>query len=457
MSLKFHVIACILVAFINASADWAAPVDVADGSVSGVSALDAADFDGDGLMDVAVFEGGQGSSGRVTVAWFEQQTDGSWIRHEFGHANIIGTTSLNDFVGAAKCGEMTGDGRPDVVVCVDGHGAGPIIIYLFENPGGADVYDTWPKHVIANMSGKHANDVAIEDMDGDGKNDVIVRHKVPDDVKVVFQNSKSDWDDPVVVGTRDGEGLSVGDLNGDDRPDVSVSGDWYKAPSSPRTQAYTKYTYTNYTNRATKEDIDDLNGDGRNDIVLSPAESYTNYGTPGEIHDLAWFECPANPEGTSNWTKHLIKQDYNDASFVRIADFDNDGDKDIVNARTWNGTYIRIYYNDNGDFSESELVIEGKGGYSGAVGDIDGDGDMDIVAENTYSGRCKPWFYENLLSSGATSTSVQAPLPALHSTAQIGCLTDMRGRAATTNGETAAQLFFDGSEVRVFGTGLAMP
>jgi hypothetical protein len=376
--------------------NFSSPVDIGQGTIEGVSALDAADFNGDGLLDVAVFDGGQGSKGRTKAAWFEQINSSSWKRHEFGHEGIIGTSDSTDFVGAAKCGDIDADGDEDVIVCVDGHAISPIKIYLFENPGKSRIYNPWPKHEIASIEGIHANDVAIADIDLDGKLDVIVRHKEPHDLKVVFQNSKTEWSIKQ-IGTKDGEGLSVGDLNGDGKPDISLSGDWYKNPERPREQPFIKYAYFNYSNRATKEDIGDINGDGRNDIILSPAESFKNYGTPGDIHDLAWFECPPNPENVTAWKKHVIKEDFNDASFVRLADFDLDGDLDVVNGKTWNGTYIEVYLNQDGDFSQSINVIRNKGVYSGAAKDMDSDGDVDIVGEDTYSGESRPWIYENIL------------------------------------------------------------
>lgn len=380
------------------SIPFAKPVDISNGTVSGVTALDVADFNQDGLVDVAVLEGGAHADGRVTFAWFEQKTNGDWNRHNFNNPDLIGFNDNTDFTGSAKSADVTGDGYPDLVFTVDGHTTSPIKVYLFENPGPENVAAAWPFHLIATIDGVHANDMRISHMDRDDKPDVVIRHKQPDDVKVLFQNSKSDWTLKTVLSGISGEGLAVGDLNNDQIADIAFTGFWYKAPSSPRTGLYISYAidsdYRNI-NHASKDEIGDLNGDNRPDVIVSPAESFPSYG--GKPHDLVWYECPENPEKLTSWKKHVITFNTNDRSFLRLADFNNDGQLDISSARTWNGKFIEIYLNNDGDFSRSFRVVSEKGIYSGAVGDIDNDGDIDLIGEESYSNNYLPQYYRSLL------------------------------------------------------------
>jgi hypothetical protein len=177
-----------------------------------------------------------------------------------------------------------------------------------------------------------------------------------------------------------------------------MTGHWFKAPKNPRVGEYERFDIESgfkNVNPATKEDVGDINGDGRLDILLSPAEHFKKYG--GENYDLAWYECPENPEMVDKWHKHIVRSDYNKAHCAKLADFDNDGDLDILSAITWDNREIRIYFNENGAFHNSLQVSEGKGIYSGAVGDMDGDGDIDIVAEDKYAQDGRPWYFENLL------------------------------------------------------------
>ncbi len=82
------------------SITFANPIDVSAGSISGVSALDVADLNGDGRMDVVVLEGGVHADGRFTLAWFEQTKKGEWEKHDF---NI--PVEFDDFIGSARYGQ----------------------------------------------------------------------------------------------------------------------------------------------------------------------------------------------------------------------------------------------------------------------------------------------------------------------------------------------------------------
>lgn len=372
---------------------FAKPVDISHETVAGVSALDVADINKDGRMDVVVLEGGVHANGRFTLAWFEQTKSKNWARHDF---NI--PLQFDDFIGAARCGDIDKDGDMDLIFSNDGHSSGPIDIYLLQNPGERKVNKPWKYFLLASIEGFHANDMRLADMDADGRLDVIVRHKNPESVKILFQNRHNTWQTKTVYTGQAGEGLAVGDIDEDGFPDITMTGHWFKTPENPREEAYTRFDIESgykTVNPATKEEVGDINNDGRLDVLLSPAEHFKRYG--GDNYDLAWYEYRQNPAEEKEWKKHLIKANYNKAHCAKLADFDNDGDLDVLSAISWDDREIRIYINEQGEFKHSIQVAIGKGAYSGAITDMDGDGDLDIVAEDKYAGDGKPWYYENLL------------------------------------------------------------
>jgi hypothetical protein len=359
--------------------------------VSGVTSLDAADFNGDGLLDVVVMEGGKHSAKR-TFAWFEQKSADEWIRHELGTAH-----QLDSFLGSARCGDIDSDGDPDIVFTSDNHTLGPVRVIVALNPGGIQVFGMWKLNTIATLEGAHANDMQIADMNNDRRKDIIIRHKAPNTIRILFQQWNNEWRVRSLRTEQLGnEGFAVGNLDGDTTMDISVNGCWFKAPADPLNNEYELFCFDTVfarINPNTKEDIGDINGDGRNDVIISPAEGYYE----GKNHVLAWYEAPVNPEKSSNWIQHIIRSNYNWAHLVRLVDIDNDGDLDVVSAKAWPPASITIFLNNNGDFSDSLVVVEGKGIYSGAIKDIDNDGDVDIIGEDTYSNQSRPWYYKNLL------------------------------------------------------------
>lgn len=389
-----YLICCFWIQSVNAQyIPFSDPVDVSAGSVQGVSALDVADFNQDGLLDIVVLEGGAHAQGRMTVCWLEQAGEGKWIRHEFGVSE-----GLDDFIGSARCGDVDGDGDIDLIFSNDGHSSGPLRVFYLDNPGQKQCRQSWPRHLIATIDGFHANDMRLADMDADGKMDVVLRHKQPEACRILFQNEKTSWTDRLVSKGQAGEGLAVGDIDQDGLPDITMTGHWFKTPAAPRIETFQRFDIDasyKVINKATKEEVGDINGDGRPDVILSPAEAFPKYG--GAAHDLAWYEGPSNPLQAGAWKKHLIKSNYNNAHCVKLADFDGDGDLDVLTAIAWEPRSIQLIINDNGQFTRSVTVATGKGIYSGAVADMDGDGDLDIVGEDQYAKQARPWYYECLL------------------------------------------------------------
>jgi len=376
----------------SAQISFGAPVEISSGTVSGVSALDVGDFNQDGLQDVMVMEGGKHAD-HATFAWFEQDASGEWIRHE-----MLVTEKLDEFLGSARCADLDGDGDMDLVLTSDHHAVGPIRVFFFENPGGAMATGKWGQHLIATIDGYHANDMRIADMDVDGRLDIVIRHKDPNSIRILFQNKpKEEWSLQTLATDALGtEGFAIGQLDKGPGPDIAINGYWFES-IDPRLGKYKlREIDTDFTrvNPNTKEDIGDINGDGRNDIIISPAEAYNN----GKDHVLAWYEAPKKVKREkANWVKHVIRGEYNNAHCVKLVDIDNDGDLDVISGQPWAPDLITIYLNNRGDFSESIIVTEGKGIYSGAFVDMDGDGDIDIVGENMYARKAMPWYYENFL------------------------------------------------------------
>lgn len=382
---------------------FAAPRDISDGSVSGVTSLVAGDIDGDGRADVVVIEGGKHAGNRKTIAWFQApaRNDGDWRRHEF-EPNV----KLRPFLGAARLADMDGDGDLDLVVSSDMHSGGEAEadLFVFVNPRpNANAAGPWRAYQIndATLALHHINDMEIGDMDGDGKPDVICRSLEPNQVHIFFQNNLSSFERKSIdTQLEESEGLAVGQLDDGALPDVTFTGVWLAAPDNPRTEPYTRrWIDAGYArvNQNTKEAIGDVDGDGHNDVVIGPAEAYRG----GRDHFLAWYSNPGSAN-SGEWPRRTINLSTNNNHTVKLGDMDGDGDPDVVTGIPWSGESVSqsvlIYYNDGkGRFSDPQTVVRGKGLYTGVIIDFDGDGDLDLVGQDSYARESKPWLYENLL------------------------------------------------------------
>jgi hypothetical protein len=322
------------------------------------------DIDNDGDQDFSSGQRDVGCSGKTNagapILWWEYCTPDHWVRHN------VGTGYQSQAGGGA--GDFDGDGWVDLV-------AGDS---WFKNPGsGVRSAAQWPRFVTGAPG--LTEQIAVGDLAGDSRFEVLY----------VQRSFRPQWWGPGADPTKawamgsflsfaQQQGGSIGDLDGDGKNDIVVGDRWWyrNATGWPAVPIMTSSAFSTVGGADGSSAITamaDVDGDGDLDILVQE-----HWGT-----NLGWFEN-GDGKGTA-WVLHMIAgaggpfaaQTRSILHGVLGYDFDNDGDIDILS--TENQGQIWIYENMNGKGLFAEHVVAAGGAHDPRVADVDCDGDLDFV------------------------------------------------------------------------------
>ncbi len=187
-----------------------------------------ADVNGDGYLDLVAANSYAPSGSGSAVGVLLGNGDGT-----FQPAVTYSTGS--SFAASIAVGDLNGDGKPDLVVANDA-AKGSISVLLGNGDG------TFQAAVLY-KSGWGADSVVIGDVNGDGKPDLIVadcggacsdRAKGDGVVRIYLGNGDGTFQAPrrCNSGGTYADSVAIGDVNGDGRPDVVVTNGNYNGNSS---------------------------------------------------------------------------------------------------------------------------------------------------------------------------------------------------------------------------------
>lgn len=323
------------------------------------------DFDGDGLLDVAV--------GGRELRWYRYPT---WA------PTVIAVPAV-EFTTDMQAADVDGDGDLDLVVPDLNPGDN---LLWFENPrpGGDPATTPWPRHAIGAFGWAH--DVEVGDIDGDTRLDVVTRQG---GTTLWLQTAADVWTRiDLAVAAPGGEGVALGDIDRDGDLDLALNGYWLESPPDPRVAAaWTKRDIVAGWPDLCGVRIADVDRDGRDDVILAASESTGR---------LAWFQGPPDPRAVGAWNETVIDPSVDYVHTFQVVDVDRNGLLDVVFAEMAQAAQKRVgvFYN-LGGAPWNLQVLSMTGSHNIRTGDLGGDGDVDIMGAN-WQGAPVEWWESQL-------------------------------------------------------------
>ncbi len=403
---------------------------------SGATSVAVADVNGDGKLDLVV---ATGSSTAGSVGVLLGVGDGT-----FGAEATYSSGGLSPL--ALAVADLNGDGKPDVVVSnqwADDTDTNSNVSVLLNDGTGK-----FPTAMSNLTGGFYPDSIAIADVNRDGKPDLVVANSsVGSDgglgnVGVLLGNGDGTFK-AVMAYNSGGYGaaaVAVADVSGDGKLDVVVancSGSSSDCSGSAGNVGVlvgngdgtflAAVTYTSGSNYPFAVAVADVNGDGRPDIVAANCSSANcgqgagyagvliNQSTPWLVYASLAQQVDYFGEGASDFaifrpsTGTFVSEDYaakntliqpfgENGDIPVIGDYDGDGKTDVVVFRPSNGTWFVIP-------SSTHKAYAVKFGLQGDVpveGDYDGDGRTDVAVWRPSNGT---WYITP--SNGSKAYGVQ--------------------------------------------------
>jgi len=336
-----------------------------------------ADLDGDGSLDVAAVNGGQGNPEPTLTLLFGNGNGG------FGSPVVLPSYMIGHTLAV---GDLNGDGRPDIVAASFYQNS----LAVFLNQGNRDFagpfFSTPP-------NGGEFFDLAIADFDGDGRNDVVALEDQIDqrlrffhyglsNVLTVFASINQ-----LETGTSYERTMAVGDVNSDGRPDIVFAGG---GPFGVRNISFVygqpvggtlSLTYGfGVEDKTVGVSVSDLDADGDKDLAIA----FLDTTTPTR-HSLQVFRN----NGTGAFTavpKIFLEYPFPPQSLT-IGDFNNDGKQDLAAlvSSVYDGGIMVMVANGNGDCTytgDRYYAVAGSSYIFSA--DLNNDNKIDLITASSF-------------------------------------------------------------------------
>jgi Bacterial Ig-like domain (group 3)/FG-GAP-like repeat len=303
---------------------------------------------------------------------------------------------------AAAVADVNGDGKPDLVaansyacsppLC----SSGTVGVLLGKGDG------TFQAPVSYGSGGAQTDSIAIADVNGDGKPDVVVANfyastdlggSMTGTVGVLLGKGDGTFQAPLIYssGGYGPSSIAVADVNNDGRPDLLVANRFFCGSTNTACVAVLlgngDGTFQAAVTNASGPEYGysvvaaDVNGDGKPDLLVGSTCILSPYNCADLVGVLL-----GNGDGTFQ-TVVTYNSGEGYQSSVQVADINGDGKLDLLLANLDSNTVGVLLGNGDGTF-QAVVTFGSTGQYaeSVAAADVDGDGKPDLLVLNEVCG-----------------------------------------------------------------------
>jgi hypothetical protein len=333
-----------------------------------VNAMAVADIDGNGFPDilgvVSTNVGATSTQGYVSTRL--QTAAGAFaMPARFG----VGTGPASLVVT-----DVNGDGRPDLVVA---NARDQTVSVRFADPAKPGFF---LPAVVLTTPGRTPLDVAVGDINGDGRMDIVVAASGANSVLVFTQTAAGAFNPPVAYAVGgDPQAVTVADLDGNGLADIAVATGANGVSVLLQTSAGVFASTVDYATGVQPVAIKavDLNGDGKLDLLTANFGATTSPGTQGL--SVLLQGAPGTFAAPVHYTTAYR------ATALAVGDLNGDGKPDVAVAcegLPGDPGAVSVFLQDPATPGALLAPVNYRGVYGPmgvAIGDMDGDGHPDLV------------------------------------------------------------------------------